>query len=94
MANKPHSLAHQRRVLEQRIQHNRRQLRDANDEWLNATASFDQAASRLMYFKKPILLVGGVVLARYLKRSPHKLVRVARKGIGLYALVRNVRRLL
>jgi|GEM_PF-6094241 len=94
MADKPRSLAQQRRILEQRIQRNRRQLRDANEEWLNATASFDHAASRLMYFKKPILLVSGVVMARYLKRSPHKLVRMARKGIGFYALARNVRRLL
>lgn len=93
MAKKSPSLKSRRRHLEERIVHERRAIRDAADEWLAATESFDHNVGKLSALKIPAALVGGV-FALSLLRKPKKLIKVARKGLGLYTLTRGLRKIL
>ncbi|MGJ8523552.1 hypothetical protein R84981_002255 [Carnimonas sp. R-84981] len=90
---KPPSLKSRRRELEERIKRERQAIQRAGDEWLAATASFDRGVGKLSALKVPAALVGGVFALRLIKK-PGKLIKVARKGLGLYTLTRGVRKMI
>ncbi|WP_027351508.1 YqjK family protein [Halotalea alkalilenta] len=90
---KSHSPAEQRRRIERRIELERRTIAAAVDEWHVATASIDRSVEKLARFKRPAMIIGGYFMLRVFKR-PGRLMRLAKRGIGLYALSRNLRGLL
>lgn len=92
MVDKSPSLARQREYLERRIELERRQISTAVDEWFEATAPIDHYAAKLAAYKKPALLIGGFLMARMIGKRPRKLFRWTQRGIGLYALAKNLRR--
>lgn len=93
MAGNTLSLKKRRLLLEQRIQHERELIRDAADQWLEATAPIDRGVARLSAFKVPAMLAGGFIGLRLI-RKPGKLVALGKRGLGLYTLARSVRKLL
>ncbi|WP_414502586.1 YqjK family protein [Zymobacter sp. IVIA_5232.4 C2] len=83
------SLKQQREQLERRIALERQQFARATQQWYGATAGFDQRMAQLAAWKKPLLVVGGLLLARQLRRSPSKLLRLGKRAVALYAVGRN-----
>lgn len=83
------SLKQQRKQLEQRVIQERQQLANAALQWQVSTATFDQRITQLVAWSKPLMVVGGLLLVRQLRRSPNKLLHLGRRAIALYAVGRN-----
>ena len=87
--DKQGSLKHQRKQLEQRIALERQQFANAALRWQESTANFDQRVTQLAAWSKPLMVVGGLLLVRQLRRSPSKLLRLGKRAVALYAVGRN-----
>lgn len=91
---KRYSLKQQRQQLEQRIAFERQQFAHATQQWYGATAGFDQRMAQLATWRKPLMIVGGLLLARQLRRSPSRLLQLGKRAVALYAVGRNARGML
>lgn len=83
------SLKQQRERLERRIALERLQFARAKEQWHSATAGFDQRVAQLAAWRTPLMVVGGLLLARQARRSPGRLFRLGKRAVALYAVGRN-----
>lgn len=83
------TLKQQRQRLERRIALERQQFAQATQQWHSATAGFDHRITQLAAWRKPMMVIGGLILARQLRRSPSKLFRLGKRAVALYAVGRN-----
>lgn len=83
------TLKQQRRLLEQRIVQERLQFAHATQQWHSATAAFDYRIAQLAAWRKPLMIIGGLVVAHQLRRSPSKLLQLGKRAVALYAIGRN-----
>lgn len=88
------SLRQKRERLEKRIALERLQFTRASQQWHEATMGFDQRIVRLSTWRKPVMVVGSLLLARQLRRSPGRLITLGKRAVALYALARNARSIL
>ena len=87
-------LRQRRELLEQRIISERQSVARAAQQWHEATDGFDYRMIQLSAWRKPVMAVSCLLLARRLRRSPGRLVTLGKRAIALYALGRNARTLL
>jgi hypothetical protein len=78
------------RLMEMIIQQ-RLDLSASRKEWLRATASIDRGWLKIVDMKK-YLIVGSSLLAVYGVRHPSKVVRWARRAVGIWGTVKLFRR--
>ncbi|QCR37323.1 YqjK-like family protein [Nissabacter sp. SGAir0207] len=72
------------------IQQQRMDLTVGCEQWLEVTAPYDRGWIKLMGMKK-YLAIGSSLMAVYTVRHPNKVVRLVRRGLGIWGTVKLVR---
>jgi hypothetical protein len=89
MSNQAERLKRKARLLSQ-IQQQRLDLTACRRDWLETTASYDRSWNTFLSLRS-WALVGSSVMAVWGVRHPSRLMRVAKRGLGVWSVWRLVK---
>ena len=89
MSNQAERLKRKARLLSQ-IQQQRLDLTSCRRDWLETTASYDRGWNTFLSLRS-WALVGSSVMAVWGVRHPSRLMRVAKRGLGVWSVWRLVK---
>ena len=87
------AIKQQKAELEAAIEQQRLMLLEATREWHQAGQKIDHGVTRLIPFRTPLLIAGGIALLPLLRRPGH-IVRIARKAATTAFIANRTLRLL